>query len=221
MKLDTIKKAIGNLFEKEKLKAFAKETVETIVFVVVAVILIRFFIGELRWIPSGSMHPTLLEKDRLFVEKLTRWHRAPERGDIIVFYPPGENLKYNPWALFARYTGIFCKDIAYIKRVVALPGETIEIKQNDEEEYSVYINGKQLDEPHIKSKTEWTGCSENVNCGPTLIPEGEYFMMGDNRGNSQDSRYWGTLPKKRIIGRSVFIFWPLNRINNLRVDKEE
>ncbi len=216
MKLDTIKKAIVNFFEKEKLKAATKETVETVVFVLVAVILIRFFLGELRWIPSGSMRPTLLEKDRLFVEKVSHWYRAPQRGDILVFYPPGEDLKYNLWALFTRYTGIACKDIAYIKRVIGLPGETIEVKENEEGEYSVYINGKELDEPYIKSKTEWTNCSGIVNCGPTVIPEGEYFMMGDNRGNSQDSRYWGTMPKNRIIGHSAFVFWPLNRIKRLR-----
>ena len=213
---DTIKKVIAKYTTKEVLMPIIKETVETVVFVLVAVILIRFFIGELRWIPSGSMRPVLLEKDRLFVEKISRWYRAPQRGDILVFYPPGGELKYNLWALFTRYTGIACKDIAYIKRVIGLPGETVEIKENEEGEYNVYINGKELNEPYIQSKTEWTKCSEIVDCGPTVVPEGEYFMMGDNRGNSQDSRYWGSMPKDHIIGHSVFVFWPLDRIKRLR-----
>lgn len=204
---------------KEKIRVIVKETVETVVFVLVAVILIRFFIGELRWIPSGSMRPTLLEKDRVFVEKISRWYRPAQRGDIIVFYPPDQNLKNNPWAIFTRLTGIFCKDIAYIKRVIGMPNDKLEVKQDFSGDYAVYINDEPLNEPYIFSKDEWTKCSETVNCGPTIIPEGEYFVMGDNRGNSQDSRYWGTLPKNRIIGRSSFIFWPLNRIHRLRTIK--
>ncbi len=215
MKFSVIKK----LFNKEKIKSIVKETVETVVFVVVAVILIRFFVGELRWIPSGSMRPTLIEKDRLFVEKISHWFRAPQRGDVIVFYPPDVNLSYKPLPLLARYTGIFCKDIAYIKRVIGLPGDTLEVKVDKSGSYAVYINGEKLNEPYIQSEKDWTTCSEKVNCGPITIPEGEYFMMGDNRGNSQDSRYWGTMSKNRIIGRSAFIFWPLKRIERLRTVK--
>ena len=77
----------------KKIFSFLKETLDTILFVLIAVIVIRFFVGELRWIPSGSMHPTLIEKDRLFVEKLTKPVRDLQRGDIIVFYPPDEPLK--------------------------------------------------------------------------------------------------------------------------------
>ena len=85
------------MMNKIKLKAFLKETVDTIVFVVVAVILIRFFVAELRWIPSGSMRPTLLEGDRIVVEKVSKlpnfldhlkWENSPDRGDIMIFYPP-------------------------------------------------------------------------------------------------------------------------------------
>lgn len=212
------------MIDKEKFKAGLKETVDTIVFVVVAVILIRFFIAELRWIPSGSMRPTLLEGDRIVVEKLTKYHNildihkfenTPQRGDVMIFYPPFVKLKTDPWSVFSRLTGFFCKDIAYIKRVIGLPGEKIQIKQEENGAYKVYINDTPLNEEYIMSEYDFNKCRENMYCGPFIIPEGEYFMMGDNRGNSQDSRYWGTLPQNRFIGRAVFIFWPLNRINVL------
>ncbi|GBF23428.1 signal peptidase I [Candidatus Gastranaerophilus sp. (ex Termes propinquus)] len=195
-----------------KAKAIFRETLDTLVFVLVAIIIIRFFLGELRWIPSGSMRPTLIEKDRVFVEKVTRWYRPLERGDIIVFYPPDENLKKGVFAYFARLTGIMCKDVAYIKRIVGMPGDKLEIRKNEVGEHFVYINDRELDEPYILSSAEWIECTDDMYCGPVIVPEDTYFMMGDNRGNSQDSRFWGFLPKERVIGRSVFIFWPLDRI---------
>lgn len=209
------------MWNKEKLWAFFKETVETAVFVIVAVILIRFFIAELRWIPSGSMKPTLVEGDRIVVEKLTKlpilldelkFENKPERGDVMIFYPPFVELRSTPWAVFSRLTGFFCKDIAYIKRVVGLPGEKFEIKHFSDGRSYVYINDKRLEENYIKSEYDYHKCNENMYCGPFVIPEGEYFMMGDNRGNSQDSRFWGTLPQTRFIGRAVFKFWPINHI---------
>ena len=219
-KIKEYKEIVKNTFSKDNIVAFFKETIDTVVFVIVAVVIIRFFIGELRWIPSGSMRMTLVEKDRVFVEKISKWYkRAPQRGDVVVFYPPEEELSNSPWALFTRYTGIFCKDIAYIKRIIGLPNETLEIKQDDIGRYFVYINGKKLREEYIHSPINWTPCSETVNCGPIKIPEGEYFMMGDNRGNSQDSRYWGTLKEERMIGRSALIFWPLNRIKFMHTIK--
>ena len=135
---------IKNYFKSDKFKADLKETIETIIFVIVAVSLIRFFVAEVRWIPSGSMRPTLLEGDRIIVERYSRFYKTPERGDIMIFYPPFIELEHNPVALFKRLTGFFCKDIAYIKRVVALPGEKFEIKRDKTGAYTVYINDKPL-----------------------------------------------------------------------------
>lgn len=196
-------------------KDFAKETLDTFVFVIVAVILIRFFIGELRWIPSGSMHPTLLEHDRLFVEKVSKVVRPLKRGDIIVFYPPDETLKKDVFSVLARLTGIFCRDIAYIKRIIGVEGDKFEVKQDTDGNYYVYINDIPLDEPYIQSTTDWTPCRDDMYCGPFVIPKDQYFMMGDNRGNSQDSRFWGFLPKDRVIGRALFVFWPPKRMKML------
>ena len=218
------------MIDREQFKANLKEVIDTVVFVVVAVILIRFFIAELRWIPTGSMLPTLvggegLKGDRIVVEKITKFpnvlknhkfENEPKRGDVMIFYPPFVELKTTPWAIFSRLTGFFNKDVAYIKRVIGLPGEKLEIKQTSNGTYHVYINDKRLDESYIMSEYDYHKCSESVNCGPIIIPENNYFMMGDNRGNSVDSRFWGTLPKDRFIGRAVFVFWPFNRIGTIK-----
>lgn len=196
-------------------KSALREIFETVVFVLVAVILIRFFVGELRWIPSSSMYPTLIEGDRIFVEKVTKPFRAPKRGDVIVFYPPDETLKTDFLSVMARLTGILCKDVAYIKRIVGLPNDKLEIKKENDNFY-VYINGKKEIEPYILSETDWIDCRDDMYCGPLQIPDGQYFMMGDNRGNSQDSRFWGLLPEKNIIGRAVFKFWPIPRMGLIK-----
>ena len=137
------------MIDKEQFKANLKELIDTVVFVVVAVIIIRFFIAELRWISSGSMRPTLIEGDRIVVEKLTKFpniiknhkfENVPQRGDVMIFYPPSVELKTNALAVFSRLTGFFCKDIAYIKRVIGLPGEKFEIKKSSNGSYHVYIN---------------------------------------------------------------------------------
>lgn len=201
--------------EGKKFKAAVADIVETVIFVLVMVVIIRFFVGEIRWIPSGSMKPTLLEGDRIVVERYSRFYSTPKRGDIMVFYPPFEELKNTPVKVFARLTGFFCKDIAYIKRVVGMPGDKYEIKADEYGKYTVYINDKPLNEPYIKSPYDYTPCTEAMFCGPAVIPPKHYLMLGDNRGNSQDGRYWGLLPEDRFIGRAVFLFWPFNRIKTL------
>jgi len=200
---------------KKEIKPFLKETFETIIFVIVMVSIIRFFVGEIRWIPSGSMRPTLIEGDRIFIERFSRFYTTPKRGDIMVFYPPFVQLDKSPTGVFKRLTGFFCKDIAFIKRVVGTPGDKLEIKQNSRGRYFVYINDKALEEDYILSDFDSIPCSENMYCGPMVIPDGNYFMMGDNRGNSQDSRFWGLLPEDRFVGKAIFLFWPINRIKGL------
>ncbi|MBQ8460233.1 signal peptidase I [bacterium] len=206
------------------------EIIETIVFVLVMVIIIRFFVGEIRWIPSGSMKPTLIEGDRIIVERFSRFYTGPQRGDIMVFYPPSTTLSRKPLPLLSRLTGIFCKDIAYIKRVIGLPGDEIEIKPEKDGSAYVYINGEKYEEDYIKSVYEYPDCSTDkdskiigseqlMKCGPFKLGKDDYFMMGDNRGSSFDSRYWGKLKKDRFVGRAVTVFWPINRVKILHRGK--
>ncbi|MGN0031901.1 MAG: signal peptidase I [Candidatus Gastranaerophilaceae bacterium] len=210
------------------------EVIETIIFVVVMVIVIRFFIFEIRWIPSGSMKPTLKEGDRIVVERYSRFFTSPKRGDIMVFYPPSTQLSRKPLPLLKRLTGIKCKDDAYIKRVIGLPGDKIEIKTEASGASYVYINDKKYEEDYIKSIYDFTPCPNyelsldmifdihQVKCGPFYLDENSYFMMGDNRGDSQDSRYWGTLKRDRFIGRAVAVFWPIKRVKTLkRLEQQE
>lgn len=185
--------------KKKKNKLF--ETIETVFIALLLAVFIRATVAEARYIPSESMLPTLLIKDRLVVEKISGYVGTPKRGDILVFYPPAnmnedDNKTLNRALIWLGFTS----KNAYIKRVVGLPGETIEVKDG-----SVFINGKTLDEPYIKEKP-------NYPLDPVKLGENELFMCGDNRNNSMDSHIWGPLPMKYIIGKAIVRFWPLNRI---------
>jgi len=197
-----------------KAKSFIHELIETIVVVVVLVVVIRGFIGEPRWIPSASMRPTLLEGDRVFIEKISLNYnlRDIKRGDILVFYPPFSKLEEGIWAKFTRFIGLFDKNEAYIKRVVAVEGDNYRIDTDKTTGRSqVFINDKLLNEKYLyENKT--IDCTKNMYCGPATVPQGHYLMLGDNRANSQDGRFWGLLPRERVIGKALFIFWPLNRL---------
>jgi signal peptidase I len=197
-----------------------KELLEVILFVLFFLILIKSFLGELRLIPSESMLPGLQVNDRLVIERVTHWNRPYERGDVLVFYPPMSQLKKDPWSLFLRWTGfsglIYKKDdyidVAYIKRLIGLPGDSVEVRPGD----GVYVNDKKLAEPYTHEVAETcTLVKPNPYCGPVRVPEGHYYMMGDNRNQSLDSRYWGFAREERVIGRAVFRIWPLDRIGVL------
>lgn len=209
---------------KNKMAFFLKEILELIVVTLVLLIIIRQGFIEARYIPSESMVPTLKINDRLIVEKVTKNLRLLglklpiKRGDILVFYPPpegnrGKDLHYDPLSIFARWTGLpfLPQDDAYIKRVVGLPGDSIEIHDG----IGVFINGNLLNEPYINEKPKYN-CTDLNNIdiyrkkgisGKITVPKGHYFLMGDNRNRSQDSHVWGFLDEKRIVGRAVVIVW--------------
>lgn len=146
------------------------------------------FVGEARSVPTPSMVPTIMMGDRLWTDKLTLHWRPIRRGDIVVFTPPPEVKTDSP----------------YVKRVIGLPGEKVEVKKG-----AVYINGQPLDEPYIKEKPLYVW-------GPQTVPADSYLVLGDNRNNSNDSHYWGFLSRKAIISRGVFRFWPLNRFGAIK-----
>lgn len=202
-----------------------RELAEVVIMVLFFVILIKEGLGELRLIPSESMVPTLLVGDRVVVEKVSRWwHRPYQRGDIVVFYPPTTELKHDPLSIFLRLTGfsglLFKKedniDIAYIKRLIGQPGDRVEVRPN----VGVFVNGRLLQEPYVNEIAETCTQAYPVErCGVYTVPEGHYFFMGDNRNHSADSRFWGVVPEKRLIGRTVFRIWPPPRIHPLQLEK--
>jgi signal peptidase I len=194
-----------------------REALEILVVVMVFLVVIKEGLGELRLIPSESMMPLLQIEDRVVIDKLTRYWRPYERGDILVFYPPITQLKYDPVSLFLRLTGfsgfLFKKedniDVAYIKRLIGMSGDMVEVIPGQ----GVAVNGKLLQEPYTAEIANTCTFVQPVPyCGPVEVPKDHYFVMGDNRNHSADSRYWGFEPKNRVIGRAVFRIWPLNRV---------
>jgi len=153
---------------------------------------IRTFVAEARYIPSGSMLPTLQINDRLIIDKVSYHFTQPDRGDIVVFQPTEELRQQN------------FKD-AFIKRIIGLPGDTVEVKDD-----TVFVNGEALSENYLQDYPDY-------QWGPETVPEDQYLVLGDNRNNSYDSHYWGFVPRGNIIGRAVVRFWPLNRLGGVEV----
>ncbi|MGK7888344.1 MAG: signal peptidase I [Leptolyngbyaceae cyanobacterium] len=166
-----------------------RSNVQTVAIALFLSILIRLFVAEPRFIPSDSMVPTLAVGDRLVIEKVSYRFSHPQPGDIVVFRPP---------AILQEYFG-FGDDQAFIKRVIGTPGDRIRIEGG-----TVYVNDHPLDEPYIAAPPNYTLL-------PVQVPSDAYFVMGDNRNNSNDSHVWGFLPEENMIGRAIFRFWPLNR----------
>ncbi|MCD8486420.1 MAG: signal peptidase I [Desertifilum sp.] len=169
-----------------------KENLQIIAIALLIAIVMRAFIAEPRYIPSDSMVPTLEIGDRLVVEKVSYHFHPPQPGDIIVFEPPKQLQRQG-----------YSRDQAFIKRVIAQPGQTITVKNGQ-----VYVDDRQLQEEYIAEPPEYF-------LEAVTVPEGQFFVMGDNRNDSNDSHIWGFLPQENIIGHAGFRFWPLNRIGTI------
>src|SRR5262245_23048595 len=186
-------------------KSTLREYFESIVIAVILALFVRTFVVQAFKIPTGSMENNLLIGDHLLVNKFVYGPAATpaertllpigtiHRGDVLVFKYPEQ------------------PDRDFIKRVIGLPGETLEVREK-----KVYINGNALDEPYAHFLTpaseasafhEVTSFDVRERYGPVTIPADHFFMMGDNRDNSQDSRYWGFLPRENIKGKALLIYW--------------
>ena len=186
-------------------KSTLREYFESIVIAVILALFIRIFVVQAFKIPTGSMEENLLIGDHLLVNKFIFGPSASaveravlpmaslKRGEVVVFKYPEE------------------PDRDFIKRVIGLPGETVELREK-----KVYINGTALDEPYVHFLSPTSGPPElhevtsfdvRERYGPVTVPPDHYFMMGDNRDNSQDSRYWGFLPRDLVKGKALVIYW--------------
>ena len=162
-------------------------------------LLLRWAVVEPRWIPSGSMLPTLELQDRVLVEKVRPKLGQPlPLGTIVVFHPPGALLA-------AGYDS----KAALIKRIVARSGDVVEVKAGQ-----LYRNGEAAIEPWLTEPMQY-------RFGPVTVPEGNLLVLGDNRNASLDSHLWGPLPSQEVIGTAVVRYWPLNRIGLLRFSTKD
>jgi signal peptidase I len=159
------------------------ETLDACIFAAVLSLIIITFVVQAFYIPSGSMEPTLMVNDRILVAKFLYRFEPVARGDVIVFRYP-----LNP-----------SRD--FVKRVIGLPGNQAQLKEG-----VVYINGQRISEKGYTIKPDYG------NYGPVTVPPGDYFVLGDNRNNSEDSRFFGYVPRGNIIGKAIFIYWPPQRL---------
>lgn len=186
-------------------KSVFREWAESIIIAFILAMIIRTFVVQAFKIPTGSMRPTLLEGDIIMVNKFIYGAkvpflnfslpklRKPQRGDVIVFIFP-ENPK---------------KD--FIKRLVAFGGETVEIKNG-----TVYVNNKPLLDSVFSKVYYYNRGVFGDETYKVTVPEGNYFVLGDNSASSQDSRYWGFVPKDNLLGKAILIYWPPKRIRIIK-----
>jgi signal peptidase I len=149
--------------------------------------IITVFVYQPVKIAGNSMAPLLADHEAIFINRVVYHFEPIKRGDVVVFEYPLDGTK------------------SFIKRIVALPGETVEIRQG-----LVYINGNWLPELYVPSRYE-----DLSDCGPIRVPSDSYFVMGDHRKGSNDSRVFGTVAKRLIYGRAVFAYWPMNHFGSL------
>ncbi len=215
---------------RERVRAWWRKDIRPLLILTLVLCSIRSSLADWNVVPSGSMKPTILEGDRVFVDRraydlkvpFTTWHLAewgnPERGDIVVFYSPKDEMRL-------------------VKRVIGLPGDLIELRSN-----RLVVNGKPVEYEAVAEKTlrdvatadrashifaaeKLPGRTHAVAGFPAVqakrdfaayrVPEGHYFMMGDNRDDSFDSRYFGPVERKRIVGRATSVVMSFDRQNHL------
>jgi signal peptidase I len=189
-------------------------------FVIIVAVALGLAFGIQAWlvkpfrIPSGSMEPTLAIGQRVLVDRVTYHFSKPSRGDIVVFHPPKGSESNGEKCGVPRPNNEPCpvgttaeSSANFIKRIVGLPGDRVKVIGNH-----AYVNGKRQND----SFAHTTPCTEVCNLPKEItIPPDHFFMMGDNRGESDDSRDWGPVPKKSLVGHAFFTYWPPKRIGTL------
>jgi len=199
-----VRESSGNSGESHRKNA-TREWIESLTFTIIFVLIFTNFIAQATQVPTESMKPTIMVGDHFFLDKLAfpanypkilrpyLPERALERGDIIAFRAPDDG------------------NVPFVKRIIGTPGDIIDIREK-----KVFVNGEELDEPYkihvdtyVYSDEPWTAEGNRVrdNYGPVTLPEDAYFVMGDNRDNSNDGRYWGFINREDVIGKPLFVYW--------------
>ena len=195
---------------KKTTRSFWKELPILVVIALIVAIVIKTFFIQAFSIPSGSMRDTLLEGDRVMVNKLAYRFGDPAHGDVVVFDSPfndegnGESIPAAIVRNIGEALGIAPPAREFIKRIIAVEGDTLEIRNNQ-----MWLNGEVLDEPYIQPGTLMRDMPRRT------IPDGTVFVMGDNRNNSQDSRFFDEIPVEDIVGRAFVRVWPPSRWGGL------
>jgi signal peptidase I len=195
---------------EEKRRSFLSELPFLLLAALVVAVLIKTFIVQPFYIPSGSMIPTLMVDDRVMVSKLNYLWGDPQRGDVVVFenpYAPEIEESIPERVVRATLEALGIRTSAnddLIKRIVALGGETVEITANQ-----VVIDGVPLDEPYLRNGFVMS------EFGPRTLSADELFVLGDNRNESSDGRVFGPVPRDEVIGKAIFRIWPLDRLGTL------
>src|SRR5512143_3557314 len=187
-------------------KSVAREYLESIAVAVILALFIRTFVVQAFKIPTGSMQPNLLIGDHLLVNKLVYSPSLGRFEDLLL----GKKPIARDHVIVFKYPGDPTRD--FIKRVIGLPGETVEVRDK-----TVYIDGKPLQEPYAHfieqplrpDDPEYGLRTESIrdNWGPQVVPAGQLLVLGDNRDNSRDSRFWGFLPEDQVKGRALLVYW--------------
>jgi len=161
---------------------------DLVLSVLIAVGIILFLYQPVK-VEGTSMMPTLSDQERIFINKFTYRFGIEDirRGDMVVFLFPGDTTK------------------SYIKRVIGVPGDEVEVKEG-----AVLLNGSVVEEPYVPAEF-----LDRISAPRTIVKAGEYYVMGDHRSASNDSRSWGTVPKQYIYGKAVFVYWPLDKLGRL------
>jgi len=179
-----------------KKKSAKREWIESIIVAAILATILRTFFFQIYKIPTTSMVPTLMPGDKIFVSRLSYGPKIPftqfrvpglaqpRRGDVIVFIPPHDRKK------------------AYIKRLIGLEGEKIVLKNGN-----IYIDGKEMVDPRIARNYYYNQGDYAQEGKEIIVPQGKYFFLGDNSISSMDSRFWGFVDKKDIVGKAIFIWW--------------